>query len=110
MKKIITINIYLIDEQTIDHITYFDNSVNKEIEIKEDYLIHYFEEFWLDDLSLIHQRQSVNYLIDGKYLICENCGQNINIEKTYDELHLEQLCESFDEIHKNCGYDLLIKN
>ena len=35
MKKIITIQIYLQDEQTIDHITYYDNELINEIEICE---------------------------------------------------------------------------
>lgn len=103
MKNIITIKIYLLDEQTVDHITYIDNIENKEIEIIDDDLLYYFEKYWVEDLSLIHQKHHEDFSIDGKYLICNSCNQSTEIGDIQDEYELDQLCNSFYEIHKNCG-------
>lgn len=102
MKKIIKIQIHLLDEQTIDYITYFDNIENKKIKIIGDDKLKYFEEYWLEDLFLIKQVQSIDHSIVGNYIICSSCNQTMEVEDAIDDFEFDQLCKSFDEIHKKC--------
>lgn len=102
MKKIITIQIHLLDEQTIDHITYYDNKLINEIEIIDDDILKYFEEYWLEDLFLINQVQYMDYSIVGNYMVCNSCNQTMDVENALDDFEFDQLCKTFDEIHKKC--------
>lgn len=102
MKRIITLKVYLIDDHTVDRITYFDNILNKEIELIDEELLNHFEMRWAEELLSDPYDDSVSLSIEGRYLICNNCNQKIEIDKVADNFEFDQLCQSFENIHNNC--------
>ncbi len=105
MKNIIKLNIYLIEGQKVDRITYYDSDSNEEIDLIDEELVNHIEMFWAKDLSLDKYTNYIDFSIDGKYLIYNNCNQKIEIGKSLDEFEFNQLCESFEKIHKYCEED-----
>lgn len=102
MKKIITIKVYFMSNQIVDRITYIDNVFNEEFELIDHGLINHIQKYWGGEPSLDIDDDYVDFSIDGEYLICNSCNKKIEIGQTFDESVLDQLYDSFYEIHKMC--------